>query len=226
MSKLEDVILRGTRAGQPAANTVAVGTLYFVTDETTTERSDGTNWQTFADAGVAPGLVLLEQHTASTSSSLDFTTGITSTYDEYLVEVVNLVPATDGVDAWFRVSTDGGSTYKSGGSDYSWNAIRVTTSASAINGSAGDSKINFSGQSVDNSSTTGGYSATFRIMNPLSGARNTRMYGQGTGFDGGGIRVEIFSGAYLATTAVNAFRILFSSGNISTGTVRLYGLAK
>lgn len=45
--KLEQVIIRGTRAGQAAANTVPIGTLYFVTDEFTLERSDGSNWQDY-----------------------------------------------------------------------------------------------------------------------------------------------------------------------------------
>lgn len=51
MSKLEDVILRDDRASQPAASAVAVGTLYYVTDESVTERSNGTTWDDFTDAG-------------------------------------------------------------------------------------------------------------------------------------------------------------------------------
>lgn len=49
---LEEVILRDTRANQPAANTVPVGTLYYVTDESVTERSDGATWEDYSDAGV------------------------------------------------------------------------------------------------------------------------------------------------------------------------------
>lgn len=47
--KLEDVILRGDRASQPAANAVAVGTLYAVTDEDTiVERSTGAAWESYS----------------------------------------------------------------------------------------------------------------------------------------------------------------------------------
>lgn len=50
--KLQDVILRDTRANQPAAGDVAVGTLYCVTDESNViERSNGSVWQTFGAAG-------------------------------------------------------------------------------------------------------------------------------------------------------------------------------
>lgn len=48
---LEDVIQRGTRALQPLATVVASGTLYYVTDELVTERSNGTIWQSVSDAG-------------------------------------------------------------------------------------------------------------------------------------------------------------------------------
>jgi hypothetical protein len=43
---------RGTRAAQPAATAVTVGTLYFVTDESLTERSNGTIWESYSGAGL------------------------------------------------------------------------------------------------------------------------------------------------------------------------------
>ena len=49
--QLSAVITRGTRALQPAADTVCVGTLYYVTDEFKTERSSGTAWETYSDGG-------------------------------------------------------------------------------------------------------------------------------------------------------------------------------
>lgn len=48
-SRLQDVILRGTSGTRPAANTVAPGTLYYSTDTATTDRSNGTIWETYAD---------------------------------------------------------------------------------------------------------------------------------------------------------------------------------
>ncbi len=47
---LEAVILRGDRASQPAANTVPIGSIYFVTDEGLLERSDGATWETYSGA--------------------------------------------------------------------------------------------------------------------------------------------------------------------------------
>lgn len=45
---LEDVILRDTRANQPAATEVAVGSIYFVTDESVLERSTGAAWESYS----------------------------------------------------------------------------------------------------------------------------------------------------------------------------------
>jgi len=54
-SRLQDVLLRGTFAARPAATDVAKGTLYYSTDLTTTDQSDGTNWNTYTDGGGGGG---------------------------------------------------------------------------------------------------------------------------------------------------------------------------
>lgn len=57
-SRLQDVILRGTAAARPAATAVAPGTLYYSTDTQATDRSNGTTWETYSDAGSATGDVV------------------------------------------------------------------------------------------------------------------------------------------------------------------------
>ncbi len=57
MALLEDVVLYDTRANQPAATAVGVGTIYYVTDENVTERSNGATWDDMSDAGSGVGLV-------------------------------------------------------------------------------------------------------------------------------------------------------------------------
>lgn len=44
VARLRDAILADTRSNQPVATAVAIGTLYFVTDEDVLERSDGADW--------------------------------------------------------------------------------------------------------------------------------------------------------------------------------------
>lgn len=55
MSRLIDIILRGTRADQPLAADTPPASLYFVTDESVTERvsDDGTSWEDYTDSGGA-----------------------------------------------------------------------------------------------------------------------------------------------------------------------------
>jgi hypothetical protein len=63
-------------------------------------------------------MVLLSTQTASASASISFTTGIDSTYKEYMFIFNNIHPATDSVQFNFNLSTDGGSSY---------NVVRTTT---------------------------------------------------------------------------------------------------
>lgn len=49
--KLEDVIKRGTTAGKPAATAVPTGTLYYDTDLSQMERSNGTTWDVVEGTG-------------------------------------------------------------------------------------------------------------------------------------------------------------------------------
>jgi hypothetical protein len=55
---LSAVILRGTRAAQPAATAVPAGSIYYVTDEYRTERSTGSAWQDITDGGTAAGWLI------------------------------------------------------------------------------------------------------------------------------------------------------------------------
>jgi len=56
-SRLQDVILRGVSGARPLATLVAPGTLYYSTDTATTDRSDGTVWETYADSGGSSSVV-------------------------------------------------------------------------------------------------------------------------------------------------------------------------
>jgi hypothetical protein len=59
--------MRGTRALQPAANTVSVGALYHVTNEGRTERSNGTAWESFTDTAAT----LLEARVAQLEARVE-----------------------------------------------------------------------------------------------------------------------------------------------------------
>jgi hypothetical protein len=57
MPIFEECVQRGTRALQPLAIDVTEGTLYFVTDENITERSNGSVWQNNSPTGTLSGTI-------------------------------------------------------------------------------------------------------------------------------------------------------------------------
>ncbi len=56
-------------------------------------------------------LIFISKQTASSSSSVSFTSGIDSTYKEYIFYFNNIHPSTDDTNFQFNLSTDSGSNY-------------------------------------------------------------------------------------------------------------------
>jgi len=75
-------------------------------------------------------LTLISSATASGSSSVEFTSGIDSTYDEYVFYFVDINPADDARYFTFQTSTNGGSSY---------GMTATTTSFEASHGESGGS---------------------------------------------------------------------------------------
>ena len=65
---------------------------------------------TSVPSGVGGGsLNLISTQTASGSSTIDFTSGIDSTYKEYIFKFTDIHPATDNVQFSFQANVSGGS---------------------------------------------------------------------------------------------------------------------
>src|SRR5258708_9409128 len=77
-----------------------------------------TRWELLNPANGA-GLFLIQTQTAAGVATIDFTTGIDATYNEYLFSLTGILPATNAQLLQIRISTDAGSTWKAGASDYS-----------------------------------------------------------------------------------------------------------
>lgn len=178
------------------------------------------------------GLILIAVATASTSATIDFT-GLSSTYDEYVLTVTNFVPAANNSYPILRVSEDNGSTYKSGASDYGY-ISSYNTDISATPTGYGDSSesgiwIN-GGNGVSSTASKGGLCCEIRIFSPASTSANKLFYMSGCSVKtAGGEAFFNFttSGRFvLDTNAINAVRILSSSGNITSGNFALYGVKK
>jgi hypothetical protein len=223
----------GASSGAPtAAQYVTLATDATLTNERVLTAGTGV---TFVDAGAgstltisSPGagaLVLLEQYTASTSATLDFTTFLSATYDTYQFELIDVLPATSTADLWIRMGTGAGPTWDSG-ANYTWAYSQDSQIPNTANlGAAGASAIKI-GHSLGNGATNG-VSGEVMLYNPQSAVVHKRLTVRLADVDSSGNFVSASAaGQYVSATALTGIRFLMSSGNITSGTIRVYGLAK
>ena len=174
---------------------------------------------------------LISTQTASSSSTISFTSGIDSTYDEYVFKFYNIHPATDNTNFTFNLSADGGSNY---------NVTKTTTFFNAYHKEdASDAGITYDG-SRDLAQGTGfqplshgagsdtdqNLGGTLYLFDPSSttfvkhfiahiNLNEFRDYCN-TGFT---------AGYGNTTSAVNAVQFKYASGNIDSGVIKLYGIS-
>lgn len=170
----------------------------------------------------APGLTLLSTVSASNSATVDIETTFDSTYDTYLIVASGVTVQTDAVQFLCRMkvggaydsgpnypfhsneSHSGGATYvgvNSGGAT----AIALTNSA----GNAAGKSLNFKLSVYTPTSTSLSKLVDWTGAAYTSDGRATTMQGVGRN---------------TATTALTGIRFLASSGNIVSGSFRLYGI--
>lgn len=174
----------------------------------------------------APGMILLESHTAATSSQLDFTTFISSTYDTYRFELLDLIPTTDNVNLLFRAGTGGGPSYDSSGV-YAGSGFRWSNSGTAVTGSTTGTAfgMDVSG-GIDNGSGRG-IAGHVMLYLPQSTTPAPRITSQMSYTDNANVPLGAMgNGQYNGGAAMTAVRFLMSSGTIASGTVRVYGIPK
>jgi len=175
--------------------------------------------------GKTLALELIQPQTVSGVATVDFTTGIDSTYDNYIILMHDVVPATDNVDLWLRMDTNGGASFDAGASDYAWTNVGNTDAGgtAGASGDIADAQIRLA-LGLDNGATA---SLVGRVeIYGVNSSRHKWTNNHCTWFrDASTIAAFHVGGRYLNTSAVNAFRILTSSGNIS-GTFILYGVRK
>lgn len=184
----------------------------------------------------APGMVLLAEQTAANVASLSFTTRnvgnysgalVQSDFDEYEVHFLNVLAATNAQNLQMLMSSNGGSTWDTG-ANYFNNMMLFLVSVAVASTTSGNS-ASFLQLTQNTATNYGGFSGKFTVVNPGNASLYTAIYGTGAGVDASsGVRPTGYQVAnyYEALVAVNAFQFLFASGNILSGTVRVYGIRK
>jgi hypothetical protein len=180
-----------------------------------------------APAWTSGSRVLLASKTASNSTALAFTEFNNAVYRWYEFELTHLIPATDGAFFLMRTSTNGGSSYDSGASDYAYgmagtDSTSTTTDASNANASI---ILTHSTLGVGNAANEYGVSGFVKVLDPAATAYTEIQHTINFWKDNGTQARISGGGARLAAADVDAVQFRFSTGNITSGTIRMYGIA-
>ena len=175
-------------------------------------------------------LTFISKQTASSSATISFTSGIDSTYKEYIFYYVNCHPATDIVQFQVNFSTDGGSNYnvtKTNSHFYATHKENDTGTGVNYAGSydlaqsTADMAITDSiGNGADES--VSGY---LHLFNPSSTTFVKHFISRNNSYFFSDYSWDSYVAGYCNTTsAVDAVRFKMSSGNIDSGDIILFGL--
>ena len=202
--------------------------------------SNGSGVMSGMNSAFAGAMNLISTQTASNSASVAITSGIDSTYDVYMLKLINIHPDTDNVDFNFNGSIDGGSNYNVTKTTTQFRAYHNEdnsgTPAIAYNTggdlaqATGDQRFigGASGGSSDLDSTT---EITMHLFNPSSTTYVKHFYMDAQGVKtgpSGSVQTSstYFTAGYFNTTsAINALIFRCGSGNFD-GTIKLYGISK
>ena len=173
----------------------------------------------------AGALTFISSTDISAAATYNFTAVNASSYDSYMMQIHNLIPVDDNRELHLRTSTDGGSTYDSGGSDYFWSG--TTNGAHFTDTSDSQIQLNISGgtQDLGSAANEDGYCGTVWIHAPHLTKRTMITWTGGLFAKDGFPYEHVGTGARLESADVDAWQLLFHSGNIESGTVNVYGLA-
>jgi hypothetical protein len=183
------------------------------------------------DPAVPSGkLVLLSTQTASASATIDFTSGIDSTYDSYVFKFINCHPQNNSVSFQFNMSSDGGSNY---------NVTKTTTyfktyhdegdtASGLIYESSYDLAQSTSFQQLTENTGNGNdecFVGTMSLFNPSSTTFVKHFLFKSSEYQHQNYNLSTYVAGYGNTTSsVDAIQFKFSSGNIDSGTIKMYGV--
>lgn len=182
----------------------------------------------------------LRELVASNSATIEFVlTKYLTLYDRFEIDFDQVIPATDNVQLMLRSSTNAGVSYDSGAGNYTWRQdrmhIKSATNSSDNPNSNSDSAIKI----INNDGSLGMgtglglfpavSSGNIKIYSPSHAAMLrvtwTEMHRDPDNELMGWIEAR-GAGVRLVDADVDAIQLLTSSGNITSGTFRLFGVRK
>ena len=206
------VICAGTTSTNPFQPIASVGTSGQVLTS-----NGAANLPTFQSTF---GLVKIAAATAAASATIDFTSGISSTYHRYMVAFSGVRPATNAVN--FLVRTGAGSFDAAG--NYNYDFETNTGGAVAVTSASSQTAVLLTGTTTSASTASVGGYVMFHV--PASTALIKQFHWELSGWTGADAPKYCNGGGAwnTAASAADRIRFLFSSGNIAEGEFTLYGV--
>ena len=175
-------------------------------------------------------MTLLQTQTASSSSTIDFTSNIDSTYDVYCFKFINCHPANNETN--FQVNfRDGGSSFDATKTSTYFQAYHTesdsATSLEYVTGrdNAQSTGIQIIGNAIGNNNDES-VSGELYLYNPSSTTFVKHYIMRSNSYNGSDYSIDTYVGGYCnTTTAIDGVQFSFASGNIDSGVIKLYGIS-
>ena len=179
---------------------------------------------------VGGSMVLISTSTASSSSTIDFTSGIDSTYKEYIFKFFDIHPATNDQSFAFQVDTGTNTSYNQTLTSTFFNAQHDESDSNTyfMYRTTGDQAQGTSFQRLtegtgnDNDQSCSG---TLHLFDPSNTTFVKHFIANTHNAHQGDYAMNNFIAGYVnTTTALTRVRFKFESGNIDSGTIKMYGV--
>jgi len=178
--------------------------------------SDGTDLSWAAAAAGGSMEFIASSGALSNAADFAFTQFDSTKYCNYQFVLLNVKPATDAVNLQPQVRLAGTSNYDTG-----TNYVLNTTPAGAIQSSF------YTALSVSNASSDVGVNGVFHLYNPSENAYTTGQFLAVYSNNSQSVKYQGAVGsAHVVAQITDAIRFRFSSGNIASGTILMYGIKK
>ena len=183
------------------------------------------------ETGSAGGaMTFISKQTASSSSTISFTSGIDSTYKEYIFLFNNIHPGTDGTRFTFQGDTGTNTNYNQTiQSIFFYGQEGESSDPLFAYGPGQDQQLGTGFQDlslgIDSDGNDSNCCGHLHIFNPSSTTFAKQFLGLTALVGNGYYSYSNYSAGYFNTTnALTRFQFKMSSGNIDAGTITLYGI--
>jgi hypothetical protein len=212
-----------------SANSTLGGNMSGASTHKLVNMADGTSAQDYVTKAQLDGIqsggwvpIGTPQTVTSAVASVDFTSGIDSTYKTYAIVFSGVEMVNNAVLLSMRLGNGG--TFDSGASDYTTTASSEQAGGSQVLSGGANSELYLT-TAASNDASFGLCAGIVYIDDPAETGLYTYIHGHSTHAIGTARAATIFGGSRNEAAAHDRIRILASSGNIENGVFTLYGLA-